>query len=274
MWFNLVPTAPIPAYKRSWFQSAEFRRSISDAINREDLAKVAFLGHAEPAYGLVSPSNKFWFNTSLPAPKYDRDAALSRLIKAGSHLENGALRDAQGNAVEFSIVTNSGNRYRERMATMIQQDLAAIGVKINVVTLDFPSLIERFTQSFNYEAAILGFTNVDLDPNSEMAIWLSSGENHAWNPKQEKPQTAWEGEIDRLMREQASVNDLQRRKVAFDRVQQIVYEQAPMLFLVNKNALSAVSPSLSGVVPVVLRPQIYWNADQLHLNAGIAKESR
>jgi len=274
MWFNLVPTAPIPAYKRGWFQSAEFRRAISDAINREDLARVAFLGHAEPAYGLVSPSNKFWFDTGLPAPKYDKNAALSRLTKAGFRFENGVLRDAQGNSVEFSIVTNSGNRYRERMATMIQQDLAAIGVKINVVTLDFPSLIERFTQSFNYEAAMLGFTNVDLDPNSEMAIWLSSGENHAWNPNQKQPQTAWEGEIDRLMREQASSNNLQHRKVAFDHVQQIVYEQAPMLFLVNKNALSAVSPSLAGVVPVVLRPQIYWNADHLHLAADIAKGSR
>lgn len=274
MWFNQVSNAPIPDYKRAWFASTDFRRAVSDAINRGDLARVAFASHARPAYGPVSPSNKFWFDAELPAPVYDKQAVLQRLTKAGFRLDNGMLRDSSGNAVEFSIVTNAGNKYRERMAAMIQQDLGQVGMKINVVTLDFPSLIERFTESFNYEAAILGFVNVELDPNEEMNLWLSSGENHAWNPRQKAPATAWEAEIDRLMREQASSTDLKLRKRDFDRVQEIVYQQAPMLFLVNKNALSAVSNSLQGVVPVVLRPQIYWNIDRLALRSVVAREER
>jgi len=64
-----------------------------------------------------------------------------------------------------------------------------------VVTLDFPSLIERISQKFNYEAAMLGFRNVDLDPNGQMNIWLSSAENHAWNPQQKSPETAWEARL-------------------------------------------------------------------------------
>ena len=52
----------------------------------------------------------------------------------------------------------AGNKYRERMATMMQEDLQKIGIKVNVVTLDFPSLIERMTQKFDYEAILLGFT--------------------------------------------------------------------------------------------------------------------
>jgi len=45
---------------------------------------------------------------------------------------------AGGHGVEFSIITNAGNRARERMATRIQADLRAIGIKVNVVMLDFP----------------------------------------------------------------------------------------------------------------------------------------
>jgi peptide/nickel transport system substrate-binding protein len=108
----------------------------------------------------------------------------------------------------FSIITNAGNKTREQMAVLIQEDLQKIGVHVNVVTLDFPSLIERMTQSFDYEAIILGLTNVDLDPNGEMNVWLSSSENHQWNPQQKTPETAWEAEIDRLMRAQASSTDL------------------------------------------------------------------
>jgi peptide/nickel transport system substrate-binding protein len=175
------------------------------------------------------------------------------------------LRDATGNVVEFSIITNAGNTSRERMALLIQEDLGKIGVKVNVVTLDFPSLIERISQTFNYEAAILGLTNVDLDPNGQMNVWLSSSENHQWNPQEKSPETAWEAEIDRLMRAQASAIDPLKRKKSFDRVQEIVSAQVPFIYLVNRSALSAVSTSVQGAAPVVLRPQTYWNIDTLRV---------
>jgi peptide/nickel transport system substrate-binding protein len=267
MWFNQVANAPIAEYKRNWFRSTNFRRAVSEAINREDLSRVVFNGHARPGVGPVSPANKFWFNNRLKAESYRPDAALQRLQTGGFRLQNGTLRDKDGNAVEFSIVTNAGNKYRERMAVMIQEDLGKIGVKVNVVTLDFPSLIERIAQKFNYEGAILGFQNVDLDPNGQMNIWLSSAENHAWNPQQKGPETSWEAEIDHLMRAQASTADPKKRKEAFDRVQEIVAEQAPFIYLVNKNALSAVSTSVEGATPVILHPQTYWNAERLTLHS-------
>ena len=192
LWFNEVTKSPIPAYKKNWFRSASFRRAISEAINRDDLSRVVFHGHAQPAVGPFSPANKFWFNSKLKPQVYSPDAALRALQDEGFRMENGALKDKDGNEVVFSIITNSGNKYRERMAVLIQDDLQKIGIHVNVVTLDFPSLIERMTQTFDYEAIILGLTNVDLDPNGEMNVWLSSSENHQWNPSQSTPETPWE----------------------------------------------------------------------------------
>jgi len=267
LWFNEVAKSPIPAYKKNWFHSANFRRAISEAINRDDLSRVVFHGHAQPAWGPFSPANKFWFNARLKPPTYNSDASLKALEAEGFRMENGALKDKDGNAVVFSIITNAGNKYRERMAVLIQDDLQKIGIHVNVVTLDFPSLIERMTQTFDYEAIILGLTNVDLDPNGEMNVWLSSSENHQWNPQQKVPETPWEAEIDRLMQAQASSSDPRKRKEAFDRVQEIVVEQQPFIFLINKNALSAVSPAVHGAAPVILSPQTYWNAERLTVSA-------
>jgi peptide/nickel transport system substrate-binding protein len=267
LWFNEVAKAPIPAYKKTWFRSASFRRAISEAINREDLSRVVFHGHAQPAVGPFSPANKFWFNSKLKPQVYDSNAALKALQNEGFRLENGTLKDKDGNAVVFSIITNAGSKIRERMAVLIQDDLQKIGIHVNVVTLDFPSLIERMTQTFDYEAIILGLTNVDLDPNGEMNVWLSSAENHQWNPQQKTPETAWEAEIDRLMRAQASSTDPKKRKEAFDRVQEIVVEQEPFIFLINKNSLSAVSTMVRGAVPVILSPQTFWNAERLTVAA-------
>jgi len=272
IWFNQVASAPLPAYKKAWFRSTNFRRAISESINREDLARVVFRGHARPATGLVSPGNQFWFNARLQPHPFDQKSAMKRLEQEGFRLQNGALRDKDGNTVEFSVVTNAGNKYRERMATMIQQDLAGIGIKLNMVTLDFPSLIERITRTFNYEACLLGAVNVGLDPNEQMNIWLSSAENHQWNPGQRTPETPWEAEIDRLMRAQASELNEKKRKEYFDRVQQIAWEQEPFIYLVNRNALSAISTSVQNAHPVELRPQVFWNIDRLSLGAEVAQK--
>lgn len=264
LWFNQVAASPLPAYKKAWFRSTAFRRAISEAINREDICRVVYRGHARSGYGPVSPANRFWFDQSLKPQVQNVAGALRLMGQEGFRQSGGILRDRAGHAVEFSVVTNSGNAGRARMAAMIQQDLEKIGIHLNVVTLDFPSLIERMTRTFDYEACLLGLVNVDLDPNGQMNVWLSSSSNHQWNPSQKKPETPWEAEIDRLMRAQAAEQDPLKRKTYFDKVQEIAREQAPFLYLVNKNALSAVSPNLRNVSPVALGPQTYWNVEKIY----------
>lgn len=263
IWFNQVPSAPIPAYKRTWFASTAFRRAISLAINRADIARVVFRGLAQPAIGLIPPANRTWFNTQLQPLNFDPSAALAILRGEGFALRNGTLYDRDAHPVEFSVITNSGNKSREGMAAMIQQDLLRVGIRLNIVTLDFPSLIERIARTFNYEACLLGLVNDDLDPNAQLNIWLSSADNHQWNPNQKSPATPWEAEIDQLMRLQAATPAFRQRKQAVDRVQQIVREQQPFIYLVNKESLSAVSPRLQNLKPVPLRPQLYWNIEWL-----------
>ncbi|HXI40395.1 MAG TPA: ABC transporter substrate-binding protein [Bryobacteraceae bacterium] len=264
LWFNQVARSPIPECRKEWFRSRDFRRAISQAINRADLARVVYRGRAAPAIGPVSPANLFWSNAQLPAPAFDPKAALARLAAGGFALSGDTLRDRGGHAVEFSLITNSGNQSRVRVASMIQQDLARIGIRLNIVTLDFGSLIERITRNFNYESCLLGLVNVDLDPSAQMNVWLSSAANHPWNPGQPAPQTAWEAEIDSLMRAQAVEPSPVRRKTLFDRVQAVVLDQAPVLYLVDKDSLSAVSGSLGNVAPAVLHPQTFWNVERLY----------
>ena len=173
--------------------------------------------------------------------------------------------DRSGNKVEFSIISNAGSKIHERTLALIQQDLARLGIKVNLVMLDFSSLIERITKSFDYEACLMSLTNVGLDPNEQMNVWMSSAENHQWNPSQKSPASPWEAEIDKLMDSQSASPDPQNRKAAFDRVQSIIREQQPFIYLVHPNALTAISRQLHGVIPVILRPQVYWNIELLSL---------
>ncbi|HEY7393112.1 MAG TPA: ABC transporter substrate-binding protein, partial [Bryobacteraceae bacterium] len=262
--FNMNPAAPLSDYEKRWFGSQNFRLAISHAIRREDLCRVVYRGHAQPGIGPFSPANRFWFNRKLQPHSFDLKLAVQLLAADGFRKQGDTLRDSSGHGVEFSLITNSGNQAREREAAMIQQDLAALGIRLNIVTLDFPALIQRISQTFQYETVLLGLTNVDLDPDGQMNLWLSSSANHVWNPNQKSPATPWEAELDRLMRAQASTIDPAKRKALFDRVQEIVWQQAPILFLVNTDALEIASPALRNLAPSVLRPQLLWNMDRLY----------
>ena len=265
LWFNMSPAAVLPAYERAWFASRNFRLAVSHAIRRDDLCRVVYRGHAVPGVGPFPAVNQFWFNRQLKPHAWDPGLARRLLAEDGFRMAGNALCDRDGHAIEFSLITNAGNKARERMASMIQQDLAALGVKLNLVTLDFPSLVERIGRSSRYEACLLGFNNVDLDPDGQMNLWLSSSSNHAWNPRQAAPETPWEAEIDRLMRAQASTGDGQKRKALFDRVQQIAGEQAPIIYLLNRNALVAIAPSVRNAQPSALHPRLVWNIDEIYL---------
>jgi peptide/nickel transport system substrate-binding protein len=271
MWFNQSPKAPLPDYKKAWYQSREFRRAISTAINREDLCRLVYRGHARPAEGPISPANRFWFNPAVKPHRYDPKEALERLTKAGFRLQDGMLYDAQSHLVEFSIITNAGNQARERITQMMQQDLKRIGVRLNLVKLDYSAIIDRISQSMDYESCLLGLTNVDLDPDGQMNVWLSSARTHQWNPNQASPATPWEAEIDRLMLAQGSELNPAKRKAYFDRVQEIVSDETPFLYLLTRNALVAVSPRVLNARPSVLQPHAVWNIEMLAFASEVSK---
>jgi peptide/nickel transport system substrate-binding protein len=261
LWFNQASGAPLPGFEIAWFENRGFRVAISEAIHRADLARIAYDGHATPAFDFVSPANKLWHNDDLKYPHESTADAEKMLASSGFHRSGDQLYDSGGNPVKFSIITNSGNPARQKMATMIQQDLAAVGIQVTVVALDFPALIERLMHKQDYEGCLLGLSDVEADPSSMMNMWLSSSPNHQWNPSEKTPATDWEAEIDRLMQLQANSSSQQDRKVAVDRVQQIVADQQPFIYLVYPNVLQAISQQLRGVQPSILSPGPVWNID-------------
>ena len=61
--------------------------------------------------------------------------------------------------------------------------------------------------------------------------------------------------------------DQHKRKEFWDKVQKIAWEQEPFIYLVNKDALVAIGPSVKNAQPSAFRPQTFWNIDELALAA-------
>ena len=266
---------PQVAAKQRWFGDVNFRRAVSLAIDRQGITRLVFKGRAVPLWGNVSPGNRLWVNTSIPKPA--RSVARSRdLLKASgfSWRPDGSLVDKQGQRVEFTIVTSATSAQRTAMATLIQADLKELGMDVRVVPLEFRALVDRVWETFDYEASIQGFGGGDADPNAEMQIWLSRGANHIWRLGQQTPATPWEAEIDRLMQQQLSTLDAGKRKGLFDRVQTILAEQVPFVFLAAPHILVAARGDLANFQPAVLDHYTLWNADQLYFTPQMTSQRR
>ena len=263
------------ARKQSWFRDLKFRQAVSAAIDRDAVVRLVYGTRGAALWGNVGPGNKLWVNTAIPHQQRSIDTAR-QLLKDARFSWNaaGQLLDPSGLPVEFSIITSSSNAQRMKMATLIQDDLSQVGMQVHVVPLEFRALIDRVFQSFDYEAAIMGLGGGDADPNPEMNVWTSNGTSHLWHLGEAQPATAWEREIDQLMQQQMITLDYSRRKQLYDRVQELIAQNLPFIFLATPNILAGAQPRIGNFHPALLDPCTLWNADELYErtsleNAGV-----
>ena len=258
------------AHKQGWFRDLKFRQAVSAAIDRDSIVRLVYGTRGAALWGNVGPGNKLWLNTAIPHPPRSLDTARQLLKSAGfTWNPSGQLLDASGQAVEFSIITSSSNTQRMQMATLIQDDLSHLGMQVYVVPLEFRAQIARVFQTFDYEAAIMGLGGGDADPNPEMNVWTTSGTSHLWHLGETQPATPWEHEIDQLMHQQMVTLDYAKRKQLYDRVQQLIAENLPFIFLATPNILVGADQRVGNFAPAVLDPYALWNVDELYVRISV-----
>ena len=276
LFFNLndLPTDKFPYISREqmWFRDLKFRQAVSLAVDRQSIVKLAYAGRGMPLWGNVTPGSKLWINRDLPHPERSIPQAKELLKSAGfSWDQNEKLFDTQHKPVEFTIITSSSNAQRVKMATLIADDLAQLGISVHVVPLEFRAVVDRVFQSNDYEACVLGLGGGDADPNGDMNVWMSNGSTHLWNMHESKPATPWEAQLDTLLNQQLVTLDYKKRKRIYDEVQTIIANNLPFIFLASPNVLVGAMKQVANFHPASLEPYVLWNADELYLRQqGVA----
>ena len=251
--------------RQSWFRQQAFRQAVSAAVDRDAVVRLAYRNRATPLWSHVSPGHQYWFNDQVPRPGRSLERARQLLAAAGfSWQQDDLLLDPTGQPVEFSIITGASNSQRVQAATLVQEDLRQLGMTVSVVPLEHRALIQRLLSSKDYDACLMELGGGDADPNPQINTLLSSGGLHLWRLGEPAPATVWEAEIDRLMRRQISVMDRAERKRLFDRVQVVMAENAPLVFLASPHVLAGAKRSLGNFRPAVLPPNTLWNVDELY----------
>jgi peptide/nickel transport system substrate-binding protein len=255
---------PEVARKQKWFRDVRFRQAVSLAVDRDAIVRLVYQRRAVPLAAHVSPGNKLWFNSALPATVRSLPKAKEHLQAAGfSWKKDGGLVDPAGQPVEFTIVVSSSNAQRTQMATLVQDDLKQLGMSVHVVPMESRAAADRLLKSHDYDAILMGLVPGDADPAPDMNVWLSSGETHLWNMGEKKPATAWEAEIDQILQKQLVTLNYQQRKKLYDRMQVIESEQLPMIYLVSPNILVGAQANLGNFRPAIIEQYTFWNVEEL-----------
>jgi peptide/nickel transport system substrate-binding protein len=263
---SVLPKESTVGRAQGWFRDVRFRQAVSQTIDRESIVRLVYRGRGTPLVTHVTPANKLWVNASIAPASRSLEAARKLLKAAGFSWDgNGTLVDRAGNAVEFTILSSASNAQRTQIATIIQDDLKALGMRVQVVPMEFRALLDRVLRTHDYEAAVLALGGGDVDPNPQMNVWVSSGSNHLWDLGENKPATPWEAEMDRLMHRQLSTLRVKERKRLYDRVQHLVAENLPLICVVSPNILVAARNRVGNFQPAILDHYTLWNADELFL---------
>jgi peptide/nickel transport system substrate-binding protein len=264
LWLNLWAPAAKPAVDaKPWLRNAAFRQAMSAAIDRRRFCDTVFAGMCDPLAGPVTPGSATWFMPDLPAA-YDPN--LARTTLAGLNLQDRnrdqMLDDEQGRPVRFTVLVPTGVDTIARGAEYLRDGLKKIGIAVVVLPLDPARLHSRWEKG-DYEAIYDRIPVPDTDPALNLEFWLSSGRRHMWNPRQQKPATDWEKQIDQLLLKQASSSNRVDRVQLFADAQRVFAGHLPALYFGTPYIYVATSMRVLNARPSNQRPAMLWNADVL-----------
>ena len=255
--------------KQRWFRDKNFRTAIDWAIDRDGMVKNIAQGVAKPLFTAES-LNSIYLNKSITGHAKDIGKSAEFLNKSGFVNKNGILYDKDGNRVEFDLYTNAGALERESIGVMIKQDLEDLGMKVNFKPIEFNSLVNKLSNTNDWDMAIMGLTGSPLEPHDGKNVWMSTGPLHLFNqrPQNTNPNNidpySWEKELDEIFEAGALKLTFKERKPIYDRYQEIIYEEKPIIYLYSPIRITAIRKKFKNIFPSSLSGLVH-NIEEIYL---------
>lgn len=245
-----------------FFADVRVRRAISLAINRDDLVSGVLLGLGDAAFGPYKPGS--WaYHPGLKPIVQNYDEARRLLAEAGFKPGKNGILEKNGRKFEFTILTNQGNEQRILTATLIQSQLAKLGVDARIRTVEWAAFIREFVNRGRFDAVILGWT-ITQDPDI-FQIWHSS-QAHDGGLNFTRFQNP---EVDAILEKARAAPDRGQRQKLYWRLQEILDAEQPYCFLFVPYALPLVQSRFQGIKPALAG--IMYNFEDWYVPAALRR---
>ncbi|MEU8922040.1 ABC transporter substrate-binding protein [Kitasatospora sp. NPDC048545] len=227
LWYWILDTS-----KEPW-NNPLVRRAANYAIDRKAIADKLLHGTADPAYQ-AAPRATAAYDPAGDAYSYDPAKARQLLVEAGV---------PNGFATSVTVPTGgSGNLLPVPIAEALQRDLAAVGIRVELRTTDWTTLIgaEAKGQVALGSDAVAQSTTL-FQSEALLPLFIGSG-SPFWTGHYANPQ------VDGLLAASAADADQAARQAGYRKALTLVTQDAPWLFVVNDRNPRALSPKVHGLV--------------------------
>lgn len=207
------------------FQDAAVRIAFDKAIDKQLIVDQLMAGEGQVAVGPM-PKYHPYYNDALEGNSYDPNAAKSALEAANFDFNR-----------TYRLIVPQGNQVREQSALIIQQNLKDIGIKVEIETYDFATLLEMMRNG-DFDLGLLGGGS-NIDPN-ESAVIVKPGSAQNYS-------LLTDGKWYDLAAKGDSLVNFNERKEAFDAYQAALVEDQPYIWLYHENNLQAHSTRIAEI---------------------------
>lgn len=254
--------------KQKWFNDLNFRKATDYALDRENMVFNIASGVAKPLF-TPEPLSSIYLNEKIAKGHSRNIQKAKEFLKAsGFYWRKNKLYDKDGNKVEFNLFTNAGNTERESIGVMVKQDLEELGMTVNFKPIEFNTLVSKLVNSNDFDAVIMGFTGSPLEPYGGKNVWYSNGTLHVFNmrktPQDNKKLFKWERELNDIFDKASLELDFEKRKTLYERYQQLIYDEKPIIYLYSPIRISAVRNKFGNIHPTELGG-VTHNLEEIYL---------
>ena len=236
--------------KLAWFRTREFRQAVAHVIDKNRIVDEVQHGHGFPQWSHISPASGDFYNPDVRRYLYDTGRANAFLdCKGWVDTDGDGIReDRAGNPIGFTMVTNVETPVRVAIGQLVTREMRRIGIDVYFQPIPFSELVPRLTQSYDWEAVLIGLTG-GSDPGGGFNVWHSSGDLHLWHPNQSQPATPWEARIDELYVLASAEVDHERRVAYYHEAQAIAAENVPLIYTTLDERIVAVRNVFDNTTP-------------------------
>lgn len=251
--------------KRKPFDDVRVRKAINYAIDKQEIIDGVYLGLGIAIASPYKPSTR-WSNPTLQPYAFDPAKARQLLAEAGYTDSDGdGYVDKQGQKLSFEILTNLGNKQREKTSVIIQRRLKEVGIDTRLRTLEWASLLTNFIKPGNFDAVVMGW-GLGLDPD-QYNIWHSSQQN----PGQFNFIGYHNPQVDHLLEQGRLEFDPQKRMQIYHDFAKILYDDSPLVYLSAGYGLTAIHKRVHGIMNPVPPAGVGYDSQKWYIPSPLRR---
>lgn len=215
------------------FDNIDLRKAIHHALNREKYVREVYAGNAQVAKNPIPPT--MWsYNRKTQDYDYNIEKAKALLVKAG--YPNGLESE-----LWYADISRPYNPNSKRMAELIQEDLARIGVKLQIRSLEWQEFLKRSRQG-EFSLSLQGWTGDNGDPDNFLNNLLSCQSIAGGNNRAQWCHKRFSFLVDRAR----VTTNIRTRTKFYEEAQKIFKEEVPWVTIAHSTVFKVARKNIEG----------------------------